>query len=143
MLRNYNKIFLHIFVPIFCGTTIYVFWRGLHLIDPEEKVFPLFSVINIPDWIKYNLPDGLWFYALLTVLLYIWENNFSECFVIWLFLAIILSYISEVLQKYHFLSGTFDFKDLLAYTIASSIFYFFNFQKLNQQLLLTFKIIIK
>lgn len=138
--RLYYKIFLHIFIPLFFGTTIYAFWRGIHFIDPTQKVFPFFNSSIPPDWIKYNLPDGLWLYALLSAIIFIWRENFSGHFIAWLLIAIIITFFSEVLQAYNFILGTFDWKDLLAYSIATT-FCFFNFQHVKKQLLFTFKII--
>jgi hypothetical protein len=135
MLQHHNRIFIHSFAPILIGITIYAFWRGLHFIDPTEKIFPLFSATNIPKWIKYNLPDGLWLYALLSVLLLIWEEKISRHFVAWLLLAIIFSFLTEALQAYHLIPGTFDWNDLLAYLIAVT-FCFLNF---NKQFLFTIK----
>ncbi len=130
-MKQYLKILIHIIVPIFLGTTVYAFWRGLYFIDPSEKYFPFYSA-NVPDWIKYNLPDGLWFYALLSSVTIIW-NNSSKYYYIWLLSAIIFSYLTEIFQAFHFVPGTFDLNDLLAYTTAV-IFYSINFQKINQPL---------
>ena len=130
------KILLNIVAPIFFGTTIYGLFRGLHFIDPTEKYFPIYSA-KLPDWLQYNLPDGLWFYALLSALSLIWQDNSSRILYLWLLLAIILSYLTEIFQALHFIPGTFDWKDLLAYSIAT-IIYIFNFKIFNKQLL-TFK----
>ena len=125
--RHYFRIFLHVFVPILCGTTIYALWRGLHFFDQTEKKFPLLTAKHIPNWIKFNLPDGLWFYAFLSALLFIWIENVSGHFGLWLVIVTILSFFSEVLQLYNILPGTFDWQDLLAYSLAI-LFFFFNFK---------------
>lgn len=131
--------FFNIFVPVICGIIIYAFWRGLYLIDPAEKTFPLFSVKHIPEWIKYNLPDGLGFYALLSTLVFIWDKKTSAHFLLWLLLTIILIYFSEVLQAYNLIHGTFDWNDLIAYSIAI-FFFFFNFHFVSKKFSFPFKI---
>jgi hypothetical protein len=132
-LKRHRQILLHIVAPIFLGTTIYGLFRGLHFIDPTEKYFPIYYA-KLPDWLQYNLPDGLWFYALLSALSIIWQDNSSRQFFLWLLLAIMLSYLTEIFQALHFIPGTFDWNDLLAYSIAT-IIYIFNFKILNKQLL--------
>lgn len=143
MKRQYIRIFLNVILPIFLGITIYVYCRGFYFIDPKQKLFPLFHYSKLPNWIIYNLPDGLWFYALLSTLSIVWKEYSSKYFVMWLLLAIILTYLSEISQAFHIIPGTFDWYDLLAYTIALLIFYSFNFKQLNNQLLLTIKILQK
>lgn len=126
------KILFNIVAPIFFGTIIYALFRGMHFIDPTDKYFPIFTT-KLPDWLQYNLPDGLWFYALLSSLTLIWQDNFTRYFFWWLFLAIILSYLTEILQALHFIRGTFDKNDLYAYSIATIVF-ILNFQIFNKQL---------
>jgi len=96
--------------------------------------------MKIPNSIKYNLPDGLWFYALLSTISIVWKEYSSVYFVRWIFLSIVLTYLSEILQAFYIIPGTFDWYDLLAYTIALFMFYFINLKEINKQLLLTFKI---
>jgi len=131
------KTLLHTIVPILFGTIIYALWRGLHFIDATEKYFPLLSSAKLPDWLQYNLPDGLWLYALLSAITLVWKGNSSKHFFAWMLLAIILSYLTEVFQALHFIPGTFDWKDLVAYSFAV-LFYAFHLQNFNQQFF-TFK----
>lgn len=128
MSRDYGKIFLHVFVPIGCGVAIYAFWRGLYLIDQTEERFPLFDSSHAYDWIKYNLPDALWLYALLSTLYFIWDSKSFRQFLSWSLLAITASFLSEALQACHFIRGTYDWNDLAAYGIAI-FFFLFNFQQ--------------
>jgi hypothetical protein len=101
---------------------IYAFWRGIYLIDQTQKVFPIFHNLQPPNWVKYNLPDGLWMYAFLSTIFIIWKSQISKHFVAWLLLAAIMSFFLEILQELHIVPGTFDWYDLLAYSMAVSIF---------------------
>lgn len=113
---KFLKILFHIVAPLFLGIVIYVFWRGIIFFDIE----PILNS-NPPDWIKYNLQDGLWLYALLSAIIIIWEEKFSLDLIIWLFLALLLTILSELMQAYNFIPGTFDFYDLIAYFFATII----------------------
>lgn len=130
ILPHFNRAFVHILLPVFMGAVVYAFWRGIPLLDSGKTMFPLFSANHAPDWINYNLPDGLWCYAFLSTLSLIWEGPSISRF-LWLGLAIAIAFSSEVLQAYNFIHGTFDWGDLIAYAIAIA-FCFFNFQHLKK-----------
>ena len=134
------RIFFHIVIPIFCGITIYALWRGIYFIDPTQKIFPFAYWHNRTNWLLYNLPDGLWFYALLSAIAFIWKDSYSIFFIMWLFVASTLTFLSEFLQLFHFIPGTFDNYDLLAYSIAILIFYCSNFQQVNKPIFLQLKL---
>lgn len=138
-MKYYFRIFIHCIAPIMLGIAIYALWRGINIIDSRHIIFPLIHSFQPPNWIKYNLPDGLWFYALLSTLFFVWKEKISGHFIAWIVLVISISYLSEVLQAYYIIHGTFDWKDLLAYTIAI-FFFFFNFQYLNKRVLLNHQI---
>ena len=123
-------IILHIFVPLFMGILIYFFWRNLNLLIPFQENLIRFEIVNAPNWVKYNLPDGLWLYALLSSITIIWGGYPSIQLILWLFSTIILSYISEAFQAIHFIQGTFDWKDCFAYFLAL-IFFLYNFRHIN------------
>lgn len=123
MLQRQHSIFLiHIILPLFLGIIIYALWRGIFFIDPAQKVFPLICNTQTPNWVKYNLPDGLWMYSFLSTFFIIWRQQISKHFVAWILLAIILSFFLEILQARHIIPGTFDWFDLLAYALSSFIF---------------------
>lgn len=119
------KFFLHVLLPVISGTLVYILWRGINLINIDALLNS-----NPPDWFKYSLPDGLWLYALLSAIIFIWKRKFSRQLFRWLLLAISLSFFSEVLQAYKVIPGTFDPNDLIAYSIAT-IFSFLNFKPIK------------
>jgi len=121
-LKSAIKFCLQIILPILIGILVYVFWRGIFLVDPDQNVFPLFHDANAPNWIKYNLPDGLWMYAFLSTFFIIWRQQISKHFVAWILLAIILSFILEIFQAWLIIPGTFDWYDILSYALSVFIF---------------------
>ncbi len=135
------SIFFHIVIPILCGVIIYALWRGIYFIDPTQKIFPLAYLNNRPNWLLYNLPDGLWFYALLSAIAFIWKPDNSIFLLIWLFGASAMAFLSEFLQLFYCIPGTFDYYDLLAYSIALLIFYCFNFHQINKLFFIRYKYI--
>jgi hypothetical protein len=120
--RKYYSIHLHCVLPILIGVIIYGLFRGIHLIDPSEKIFPLLKIKD-SNFLIYNAPDGLWLYSLLSTMALIWNTHYSAQYYYWILLVIILSLLTECFQKVHLISGTYDFLDLTAYVLA--IFSFF------------------
>lgn len=128
------KYFFHTIIPLMLGSAIYLFLR-----DKQEIAFsfmhflsnvPQFSIA--PDWLKYNLPDALWFYAFLSTIIFIWNGKISSQCLLWLSVATSLVVLSEIFQFLAVIPGTFDWKDLLAYTVAAiaSTVHFRNMLKL-------------
>ena len=129
--RKQNRIFIHAVLPIFIGIMIYALWRGIFFIDPAQKVFPLICNTQTPNWVKYNLPDGLWMYSFLSTFFIIWRQQISKHFISWILLAIIMSFFLEILQAKHIIPGTFDWYDMVSYALSVFIFVAFtiNFKK--------------
>jgi len=114
------KIVLHVLMPISIGIIIYMFFRGIPLIDPHGNIFPIWT-IKIPELVMYNIPDGLWLYALLFCISMIWAHEKSNSHYGWLTIILILSITSEYLQKWGLIPGTFDLQDIYAYLMATTI----------------------
>ena len=139
MKEDFSKFIFHCLIPIIVGIIIYVEFRGFYLLKPHHNYETFFSLIKTSYWVKYNLPDGLWFYALLSTLSIVWKENSSIYFISWIILSVLLTVLSEVSQAFQLIKGTFDWFDLLTYTIAFFAYYSVNFKQINKQLSLTFK----
>lgn len=137
--RFYIKVAFHIFLPLVLGTLIYIFWRKSTIIYKALNIFPNINVVKISSWIKYNLPDGLWLYALLSTVIFIWRDNYSGYFILWILLTLTLCFLSEIFQKLHVIPGNFDWNDIIAYTTAFVFFYFFNYQYINKSIIINVK----
>jgi glycopeptide antibiotics resistance protein len=108
--RNGNNsvitVFLKVILPLFGGIIIYL--------------YRFKSPCNLPvyDWIKYNLPDGLWTFAFANCIFYIWQDSTNrKQKKYWFYIPIITSFTFEFTQI-NLIYGTFDILDLAAYTVG-------------------------
>lgn len=77
---------------------------------------------HIPDVVKYSFPDGLYNASYILIMDAIWnkENSFYK-YLITLF-APIFTIVSELLQYFGVIKGTFDIYDLACYTMPVIIY---------------------
>lgn len=115
-----NKLFLaHVLAPVAIGIFIYLFFRDFEFCGSCGNYFPIFKQhFYIPSFILYNLPDGLWMYSLIWILIIIWRFAFSIWLWIYLFIAFILSIVLEFGQAVDQIPGTFDLLDIYTYIVA-------------------------
>ncbi len=80
------------------------------------------SWLLISDWVKYSLPDGLWCASYILLMATIWSNkNFLIRF-IWTITLPCVAVITEFLQLFGILIGTYDSFDLICYIIPILIY---------------------
>jgi len=91
--RNYD-ILLNVFTPLGLGTTIYFF--------PTNYL------------LRNYLPDGLWAYALTSLVLIIWSRQTN---LFWLTMIFLCFLIFEFLQQIEIIKGTSDVVDIITYII--------------------------
>jgi len=116
------------FITLLLGGMVYLSFRSntlvmfswfdkINLLEPisELRLITLPLSANLPNWFLYSLPDGLWLFSYLTVLLVIWDNTISKQNIQWFFLVPILAIFSEIGQLSGIVPGTFDITDLLFY----------------------------
>ena len=118
------KSLLLVLLPLVIGVSIYACGR------PESTlVFSktgLKTMYHFPHWVIHNVPDGLWLFSLLNCLHLIWQKTPIVEKVLWMFIVFLLAILSEFLQRAHILAGTFDYADILAYSIALIVSIFCN-----------------
>lgn len=73
---------------------------------------------NLPNWLVYSLPDGLWISSYVFLMFSIWGETLSGKSIIWLLLIPIAAMLSEFGQLIHIIPGTFDPLDLICYMIG-------------------------
>lgn len=125
ILKVKHLIFLliHVLVPLLIGISIYFLCRDLEYLwvmnfIPNSFSFP---VNPAPDWVVFNLPDGLWLYSCMNLQLLIWNRKINRKNAGWIFGLPVLAIFSEWLQSEHLLSGTGDQNDVWMYLLAALI----------------------
>lgn len=127
-----RQLLLGYLLTIIIGGMIYIAFRAetlvifkwLSKISITEPVKLLrqttFSFKNIlPNWFVFSLPDGLWLFSYVTLLLYLWDNEISKQNILWMIIIPLIAIFSELGQLLNFISGTFDPVDLTFYIFGT------------------------
>ena len=115
------------------GAGIYICFRATELrffhIFPDGKLPVWLTNIrewlaktNVPEWIRYSLPDGLWLLSYLLFMDLIWDEGMKPWKLFFLVMLPLGTLIAEILQMFHVIPGTGDLFDLIFYLIAIIIF---------------------
>jgi hypothetical protein len=115
---------------LFLGGLIYFLFRSEQLImfqwfDFFElplqniRVLTLGFGRNLPDWFVFSLPDGLWIFSYITLILLIWRNKINRQNIIWIAITPLLALVFEIGQYINIVQGTFDFYDILFYIVGA------------------------
>lgn len=109
------------------GGTIYLFFRPSTLymfnyipndvIGWIDRTKFFFQDIQIPEFVIYNLPSGLWTVSYLILMQLIMRNSRGINRIIWIYSLPSFLIIAEFLQLFNFCPGTFDVLDLVVYII--------------------------
>jgi hypothetical protein len=88
--------------------------------EKESDTFrEFFSDYQLPDWIRFNLPDLLWVFGFTSVMIIIWKGVQSKIKLFYIILPLFIGVASELLQYFIPNFGTFDSIDILFYTFGS------------------------
>lgn len=130
-MRRIYRLFVFVFLPLFVGFIIYVFFRkpGLML----DHWFPFMDALRpkmpfrlgdsiFAEFVLFQLPDALWAFSLMYVFLVIWKDAKSSVKFIWVLIGVLFVYGIEFSQYVG--SGTFDGLDLLAITVAMALAFY-------------------
>ena len=91
----------------------------------RAQVNPIFG--DLPGWFLFSLPDGLWIFSYISLMLYVWNNTISKHSVFWIFIVPVLTLMFEIGQLFNIVPGTFDIIDIVFYIIGILLLiYFFN-----------------
>ncbi len=120
----YN-IGFRIILPLFLGGIIYLIWgvENIRLVDYLLHWDFLYQIrislqaVHLPNWVIYNLPDGLWLFALLQTLALVWNGEKDK--IMWMIVGTAMAIVHEVGQWADTFQGTFDFLDLMVYGIST------------------------
>lgn len=119
------------------GTAIYLLFRTsslrifkwLDLLGMDIKSSTIRKKIistkkDIPEWFIYSLPDGIWIFSYVTMILLIWNYRINKESFFWILVVPIIAVMSEFLQLYNVVSGTFDYLDIIFYLVGGVIPFF-------------------
>lgn len=127
---------LHVLLPLFLGTMIYLLFRTTSLLvfdwlgfvgllgplmDFREFMAPVQS--SLPEWFLFSLPDGLWVYSWVASMVLVWGriSGFQSGF--WILIGPVLGCGSELAQYGMLLPGTFEISDLEFYLLGAFLAY--------------------
>ena len=72
-----------------------------------------FSKFDLPNWLLFNYPDGVWIYSFVSLMIIIWNKVESRMKFVWFSIAPILGISAEIGQYINIIPGTYDQFDLL------------------------------
>lgn len=122
-------------LSLFCGGALYLLFRSERLLMFEwlGELRPFVLSIRpkcvLYDWLIYSLPDGLWLFSYVILIGAIWSFNMKGC-ILYSMPLIVIALGSELLQVTGLVPGTFDWVDLLCYSLGAICgFYYINLLK--------------
>lgn len=145
-----NKIYLifESFIPLSVGGLIYILFRTDSLF-----MYRWFDFLNISGWIYSvrnsihfipqgfiktiidTVPNGLWMFSYIAFLLLIWKNEINKKSILYFLLLPVISVMSEFLQKFGIINGTFDVLDIFSYTLGAVFPLLIHFKKIKLKIL--------
>lgn len=113
---------------------IYQWCSALHLTNAIEKLRKFVWDSDISEFVKFNLPDGLYSVAYILIIDAIWYNDDRVIKYYVISIVPCVTICSEVSQYFGLVEGTFDVYDLICYMIPPIIYiiYVYNSRKFNK-----------
>ena len=120
-------------ITLFIGGLIYVIYRSNELLmfnwfnclGLNSVVMQLrdrFSHLILSEWVRYNLPAGLWLFSYMFIIDSIWNDNNGPIYRCFIIILPLVSLTSEIMQFYKIMPGTFDIIDIIGYVLAIILF---------------------
>jgi len=101
---------------------MFSWFRRLGLNSIVIKLRDGYGLMNIQDWVKYNIPAGLWLFSYMLIIDSIWEDGHSSTYKFFITILPIAAIVSETMQLFQILPGTFDVMDMISYVLAILLF---------------------
>jgi len=134
---------------LICGCTIYLLFRSKtlyihrwgHALGLSNTIDTLRKHVeswNVSEFAKFSLPDGLYCAAYILIMDAIWHNDNRKIKYFVMPLVPFVTIISELLQYFGLVKGTFDLYDLMCYIIPPTLYIIYinnslKFNKLKNQ----------
>lgn len=119
-------------IPLLLGGLIYVTYRTdtlimfswfknlqLQSITDAFRSNTFLQKLDVPDWIKFSLPDALWLFSFTYTNLLLWDFTITKQSIIWICLAPVIGLVFEIGQLVNVIPGTFDLTDLVLLILAA------------------------
>lgn len=130
------KIFIALLIFFFGGLIYVVFrtrtlnmfgWFSFLGLDSLISFLRMsFRQYDISDFVKYNLPDGLWLFSYLFIIKSIYGKELSKAAIISYLALPLIAVGSEISQIFKLIPGVFDIFDLICYICSILIFWLLN-----------------
>lgn len=113
-------------------------FKWFKFLNIENQIFIARKFLNfeLPNWFIFNFPDGLWIFSYSFLMLKIWNFKLNLESSFWIFVMPFIAIVSEILQFFKIIPGTFDIWDLNFYVLGTFLPLI-----LNQKLIFNFKYI--
>ena len=135
-----QQLILHI-ISLVTGSLIYICFRTSTLVMFKwfDKLMLTGAITAIreyslpfrdklPSWFLYSLPDGLWMFSYICLMLFVWGRKMNMTHLFWFTLLPMIAILSEMGQLFQVVPGTFDIIDIVFY-VAGSFLPFVIFRK--------------
>ena len=130
MIVRKTLIFISI-ITLSIGTLIYLLFRvstlkvfswlnflGIDFVNNDLRKKSINYMPKIPDWFIFSLPDGIWIFSYVLVMISIWNFTLNKKSIFWMTIIPLVAIFSEIFQIFGFIPGTFDFVDLSFYILG-------------------------
>ena len=130
MIVRKTLIFISI-ITLSIGTLIYLLFRvstlkvfswlnflGIDFVNNDLRKKSINYMPKIPDWFIFSLPDGIWIFSYILVMISIWNFTLNKKSIFWMTIIPLVAIFSEIFQIFDFIPGTFDFVDLSFYILG-------------------------
>ena len=101
---------------------IYHWCSALGLSDIIDDYRQITMLCNVPDFIRFSIPDGLYCAAYILLIDAIWHKEKGIMRNIIISLVPLVTISSELLQLFGIVRGTFDIYDLVCYTFPLLVY---------------------
>jgi hypothetical protein len=105
-----------IYILFYTSQPVFFSWirtAGFHNWLTQARHYSLTAGSNLPPWVVFSLPDGLWAYAYAVLITGIWIRSNSGLKYFWMFSIPVLVIGLELLQYAGMIKGTFSLQDIV------------------------------
>ncbi len=121
-----------ILLSLAAGLFIYLVWRDISSpfyhwasllgFNPQvDFLRDALTGITVPSWVVYSLPDGLWMFSFILLMMTIWDFDLNRHSIFWIAVAIAIGFLIEITQMYFYVLGRFDWMDMFFLSLGATL----------------------